>query len=416
MRGVEGRIFSPMAQTYAYALVGASVATFTVTPVLASLLLPERVKEVETVVARALRALYTPILRWSIGNTKTIAALSLLFLVATGFLIPRLGAEFLPTLEEDNLDIHVKMPPTISLEASEPTVVKMRETILSYPEVSSVVSEHGRPDDGSDTGGFGEAELFVYLKPFDQWPQGMTKARLVRQLQDEFSGKFVGTIFDFSQYIQSAVEECMSGVAGENSIKVIGPDLATLERMAVRIRDAIQHVKGIEDLGILRVLGQPNFDIRVDRPEAARYGLNAGDITSVIQAALGGTVATTLLEGDRQFNVTVRLAPKYRNSMEAIRNIEVGYQTPGGGNAYIPLSELADISLDTGASYIYREGGERYVPVKFSVRGRDLAGAVAQARRLIARSVKLPNGYRLAWSGEFGDAGRPKTPRRSSCR
>lgn len=403
MRGVEGRIFYPMAETYAYALVGALIAAFTVTPVLASLLLPERVKEVETVVVRALRAVYTPVLRWSIGNVKTIAALSLLFLAVAGFLVPRLGAEFLPTLEEDNIDIHVKMPPTISLEASEPTVGRMRKMILSYPEVSTVVSEHGRPDNGSDTGGFGEAELFVYLKPFNQWPHGMTKARLVQELQDEFSRKFVGIVFDFSQYIQSAVEECMSGVAGENSIKVIGPDLATLERIAVQVRDEIRHVKGIEDLGIFLVLGQPNLDIRVDRPEAARYGLNAGDITSVIQAALGGTVATTVLEGDRQFNLSVRLAPKYRNSIEAIRNIKVGCQTPGGGNAYIPLSEVADISLDTGASYIYREGGERYVPVKFSVRGRDLAGVVARARRLIARNVKLPNEYRLAWSGEFGE-------------
>ena len=164
----------------------------------------------------------------------------------------------------------------------------------------------------------------------------------------------------------------------------------------------MEHVKGIEDLGIFRVLGQPNLNIRVDRAKAARYGLNAGDINTVVQTALGGTVATTVLEGDRQFNLTVRLAPEYRDSIDAIRNIKVGYQT-SSGNAYIPLSELADISLDTGASYIYHERNQRYIPVKFSVRGRDLGSTVAEAQRRIAQNVKLPNGYRLEWAGEFGE-------------
>ncbi|MGA2028130.1 MAG: efflux RND transporter permease subunit, partial [Syntrophobacteraceae bacterium] len=350
MQGVEGQIFSPMARTYGYALAGALIATFTVTPVLASLLLPDRVKEVETIVVRALRAAYTPVLRRTLVNPKTVVVIGLMFLAAVGFLIPGMGTEFLPALEEGNLDIHAAMPPTISLEAAMPTVTKIREILLSRPEVTTVISQHGRPDDGSDSGGFNDAELFVFMKPFDQWPPGMTKEKLVEELQTEFSREFISITFDFSQYIQTNVEEGMSGVKGANSVKVVGPDLAILEQIAVQVRHEMEPVKGVEDLGIFRVLGQPNLNVKVNRAKAARYGLNAGDVNTVVQTALGGATATTVLEADRQFNLTVRLAPEYRNSIDAVRNIKVGYQTGNGANAYIPLSELADISLDTGAS------------------------------------------------------------------
>ena len=401
MQGVEGQIFSPMARAYAYALIGALLATFTVTPCLASLLLPEHVREVETVVVRGLRSLYTPVLRWSLANRKIAIGAGMVFLAVCLLLGSRLGSEFLPTLEEGNLWIRATMPPTISLEAGMPIVSRIREIILKHPEVITVVSQHGRPDDGSDAAGFFNAEFFVPLKPFDEWRNGYTKDDLIADLQKEFAQEFVGIDFNFSQYIQDNVEEGLSGVKGANSLKIIGPDLATLEKIARAAMAEMAKVQGITDLGAFWVLGQPNLNIRVDRQKAARYGLSVSDVNTVIQAALGGITATTLLEADRQFGVVVRLAPEFRNDIEQVRNIKVGYQTPSGVNAYIPLSELAHITLDTGASYIFRERNQRFVPIKFSVRGRDLAGAVEEAQQRIAANVKLPTGYRIDWAGEF---------------
>jgi heavy metal efflux system protein len=401
MQGVEGQIFGPMARTYAYALVGALLATFTVTPCLTSLLLPERVREAETIVVRGLRVIYTPVLRWSLRNRGVTIAIGAVFFGLSLFLGSRLGSEFLPTLEEGNLWIRATMPPTISLEAGMPVVNKIREILLRHQEVITVTSQHGRPDNGSDAAGFFNVEFFVPLKPFDEWPQGYTKAKLIEDLQAEFSREFVGIDFNFSQYIQDNVEEGLSGVKGANSVKVVGPDLGTLEKIERAVMAEMQQVHGVTDLGAFRVLGQPNLNIKIVRAEAARYGLNINDINGVIQAALGGTTATTLLEADRQFGVVVRLAPEYRGNLDSVRNIKVGYQTPAGVNAYIPLSELASISLDTGASYIFRERGQRFVPIKFSVRGRDLASAVAEAQERIAHNVKLPPNYRLIWAGEF---------------
>jgi heavy metal efflux system protein len=403
MQGVEGQIFSPMARTYGLALLGALLSTFTITPVLASVLLPEHVEETETVVVRALRFAYVPILRWSLDHRKTMLAAALIFLAFVGFLATRLGGEFLPALEEGNLWIRAQMPPTIGLEAGEPAAAKMREILLRHPEVITAVSQHGRPDDGSDASPFSNVELFVPLKPFDEWPPGFTKDMLVAQLQKEFNDELPGVDFNFSQYIQDNIEEALSGVKGANSVKIIGRDLKVIEGLATQVMHQMSLTKGITDLGIFHVLGQPNLNIKVNRERAARYGLNTGDVTTVVQAALGGAQATTLLEGDRQFSVVVRLPPEYRSSLEAARNIKVGYQTPSGTNAYIPLYELADITLDTGASYIYHESGERYIPVKFSVRDRDLAGAVAEAQERIAQNVKLPGGYRIVWAGEFED-------------
>jgi cobalt-zinc-cadmium resistance protein CzcA len=277
----------------------------------------------------------------------------------------------------------------------------MREILLRHPEVLTAVSQHGRPDDGSDASPFSNVELFVPLKPYDEWPTGFTKDMLIAQLQKEFNDELPGVEFNFSQYIQDNIEEALSGVKGANSVKIIGRDLPTIERLATEAMRQMQQVKGIADLGIFHVLGQPNLNIKVNREKAARYGLNTGDVNTVVQAALGGAQATTLLEGDRQFSVVVRLPFEYRSSLEGAKSIKVAYQTPSGTNAYIPLTELADITLDTGASYIYHESGERYIPVKFSVRNRDLAGAVAEAQKRIAENVKLPGGYRIAWAGEF---------------
>ena len=401
MQGVEGQIFNPMARTYGYALAGALVATFTVTPVLTSYFLPADVKETETIIVRFLHRIYTPTLRWALINRRKVALTGLMFLAVTFFMARTLGSEFLPALEEGNLWIRAAMPPTISLEAGMPYVTRMREILVRHPEVITVVSQHGRPDNGSDASGFFNAEFFVPLKPFDTWRAGYHKDDLIRDLQAEFAAEFPGIGFNFSQYIQDNVEEGLSGIKGANSVKIVGRDLATLESLADKVQAQMAAVPGVTDLGIFRVLGQPNLNITVDRAKAARYGLNTGDVNTVVQAALGGTVATTQYEGDRLFNVTVRLAPEFRDSIAKVGAIEVGYTTPGGANAYIPLSQLATISLDTGASYIFHEKNERFIPIKFSVRGRDLGSTVADARARIAQNVKLPSGYRLDWAGEF---------------
>jgi cobalt-zinc-cadmium resistance protein CzcA len=400
MQGVEGQIFSPMAKTYGFALFGALLSTFTITPVLASVLLPEHVREAETIVVRAMRSVYTPILRWSLEHRRIMLAIGAVFLTLIAVLALRLGTEFLPHLEEGNLWIRASLPPTIGLEAGEPATCEMRDIMLRHPEIITVVSQHGRPDDGSDASPFSNVELFAPLKPFDEWPLGMTKDKLIDQLQQEFTDALPGVTFNFSQYIQDNIEEALSGVKGSNSVKIIGRDLVVLEDVARQVLHEMEQIKGVEDLGVFWVRGQPNLNIKVDREKAARYGLNSGDVTTVVQAALGGAVATTLLEADRQFNVAVRLPPQYRSSLEAVRDIKVGINQ-SGPNAYIPLRDLADITLDTGASYIYREGIERYIPVKFSVRGRDLGSAVAEAQQRIAANVKLPTGYRVAWAGEF---------------
>jgi heavy metal efflux system protein len=359
------------------------------------------VREVETLVVRGIRRVYTPVLRWSLGNRKTTIAIGIAFLAVSLLLGSRLGSEFLPTLEEGNLWIRATMPPTISLEAGMPIVKRLREIIRSHPEVITVTSQHGRPDNGSDAAGFFNAEFFVPLKPFDEWAAGMTKEKLIEELQAEFNKEFVGIDFNFSQYIQDNVEEGLSGVKGANSVKIIGPDLTTLEQIARSALHEMAKVQGITDLGAFWVLGQPNLNITVDRAKAARYGLSVADVNSAVQAALGGAYATTVLEADRQFGVAVRLAPEYRNNLDEVRNLKIGAQMPGASNAYIPLSEVATITLDTGASYIFREKNQRYVPIKFSVRGRDLASAVAEAQQRISENVKLPNGYRIDFAGEF---------------
>jgi heavy metal efflux system protein len=403
MQGVEGQIFGPMARTYGYALTGALIATFTITPVLASMLLPEHVEEAETIVVRLLHRVYNPALRFALRRRALALGIGVAFLAVCGFVESRLGSEFLPHLEEGNFWIRASMPMTLSLDDGEAAGKKMREILQRHPEVITVVSQHGRPDDGSDASPFSNVELFVPLKPFDEWPKGMDKEKLTEQIQAEFQNELPGITFNFSQYIQDNIEEGISGVKGSNSIKIVGPNLETLTKLAEQVRDQMTQVRGVADLGIFPVLGQPNLNIKVDRAKAARYGLNAGDINTVIQAAMGGAVATSVLEGDRQFDLVVRYTPEYRDSIEKIRNIKVAYQTAGNTNAYIPLSELATISLDTGAAWIYHESVQRFIPVKFSVRGRDLGSTVAEAQDRISRNIKLPSGYRLVWAGEFGE-------------
>ncbi|MGJ7579257.1 efflux RND transporter permease subunit [Variovorax sp. RHLX14] len=401
MQGVEGQIFGPMARTYGYALAGALLATFTVTPVLASYLLPRKVEEKETIFVRAIDRVYRPALHWTLAHVRTTLAIGALVLVAGGLLLSTLGSEFLPALEEGNLWIRASMPSTISLEAGSDKVNRMRKLIKDYPEVITVVSQHGRPDDGSDASGFNNVELFAPLKPFEEWRPGMTKERLVGELQQKFAAEFPGVGFNFSQYIQDNVEEGLSGVKGANSVKIIGPDLATLETLARQVMTVMSGVPGVADLGVFNTLGQPNLNIQIDRARAARYGLNTGDITAVVQAALGGTQATTVLEGDRQFGLTVRFPQSQRASLDDVKSLRVGYTTTGGSTSFIPLSDIAKVTLDTGASYIYRESNERFIPIKFSARGRDLGSTVEEVQKQVGAQVRLPAGYRILYAGEF---------------
>jgi cobalt-zinc-cadmium resistance protein CzcA len=406
LSGVEGHIFAPMAKTYAYAIAGGLIATFTISPALSALLLPDQVSEGDTFAVSGLRRLYSPILAFALANrVLTLGGAGLLFAIAL-LAVRSLGLEFLPHLEEGNLWIRATMPPSISLEKGNGYVNRMREIIGSFPEVESVVSQHGRPDDGTDATGFFNAEFFAPLKRYDTWPRGVGKETLTGQINQALESEFPGVEFNFSQYIEDNVEEAASGVKGENSVKLFGNDLGTLEKTAAKIRDVMKTVPGISDLAVFNSLGQPTIKIDIDRARAARYGLAPGDINATVQAAIGGQAAGNLYEegSDRNFPMIVRLAPEYRRSLDVIRRITVGAQNPSGsGVVQIPLSDIANVSLVSGASFIYRESQQRYIPIKFSVRGRDLGSAVQEAQQKVAEQVKLPAGYRLEWVGEFGE-------------
>src|SRR5207253_67708 len=271
-------------------------------------------------------------------------------------------------------------------------------------EVETVVSQHGRPDDGTDAAGFFNAEFFAPLKPADQWREGIDKDRLTAEILDKLQAGFPGVEFNFSQYLQDNVAEAVSGVKGENSIKLFGNDLEAMTETANRIKAVLSKIQGITDLAVFTSLGQPTVQIDVDRVRAARYGLTPGDINSTIKVAIGGDTAGDLYEpgSDRHFPIVVRLAPQFRQSAEAIQNLRVGAQGPNGVTQ-IPLSEIATVKLVSGASYIYREQQERYLPIKFSVRDRDLGGAIGEAQDKIAAQVQLPAGSRLEWVGEYGN-------------
>ena len=404
LSGVEGHIFGPMAKTYAYALAGGLIATFTVTPALSAFLLPDRVQETDTIVVRWMHRLYTPVLRFAIANRLlvTMGAVTLLLLAVVT--VRFLGLEFLPKLEEGNLWIRATMPATISLEEGNSYVNQIRTLIREFPEVDSVVSQHGRPDDGTDAAGFFNAEFFAPLKPASQWPKGVTKDDLTTDLLGKLQARFPGIEFNFSQYLQDNVAEAVSGVKGENSIKLFGNDLQTLTDTANKIKTQLATVQGITDLAVFTSLGQPTVQIDIERARAARYGLTPGDINATIRVAIGGDSAGDLYEpgSDRHFPIVVRLAPKYRASPEAIQNLRIGVQTPNG-ITQIPLSEVATVKLVSGPSYIFREQQQRYLPIKFSVRERDLGSAIQEAQAKVAENVPLPPGSRLEWVGEFGN-------------
>ena len=404
MQGVEGQIFGPMARTYAYALIGAVIATFTVTPVLASILLPAHVKEVETFLVRHIRTVYQAVLVRAVRNYRRAAAIAAVFLVLCLSLGMRLGTEFLPKLEEGNMWIRAVMPPTITLEAGMDTVARIRTIISSFPPVQTVFSEQGRGDEGTDPDGSFLAEFFVPLKPVDKWPPGTTKEQMVKQLSERLNREFVGIDFNFSQYIQDNIEEAVSGVKGENSIKIFGKDLNELERLSKSVKTELSGVRGVADPASFNLLGQPNLIVRIDRAKAARYGFSISDINSVVQAAIGGQEVSKVYEGEMIFALTVRLAPEFRRDVEAIKSIPVAVPNPDSKTptAYIRLGDLGEIKLVSGAAYIYRENSQRFIPLKYSVRDRDLGSTVVEAQERVARNVPLPQGYSMEWSGEYG--------------
>ncbi len=406
LSGIEGHIFGPMAKTYAYAIAGGLIATFTIAPALSLILFPDKVDERETFIVRWLRRVYEPALEFVLANRIiTFSGVALLALLAV-LALRSLGLEFLPKLEEGNLWVRATFPQSISLEESDAYVNRMRVLMRKYPEVESVVSQHGRPDDGTDATGFFNAEFFVPLKPFDAWPAGVDKERLTQDMTNSLEQEFPGVDFNFSQYIQDNVEEAASGVKGENSVKIYGNDLETLEKTANSIVAVLAKIPGITDLAALRSLGQPTIRIDVDRVRAARYGLAPGDVNAVIQTAIGGQSAGDLYEvsSDRHFPMMVRLAAPFRQNLEAIRRIPIAAaSSTGSGLIQIPLEDVANVRLVSGAAFIYREQQQRYVPIKFSVRGRDLGGAVLEAQRAVDSQLLLPGGYRLEWVGEFGN-------------
>ncbi len=406
MSGIEGHIFGPMAKTYAYAIAGGLLATFTVTPALCGLFMHDQESERDTWLVRMMHKVYHPVVGFALANRVLTLGFLMVLLVFAGLAVRSLGLEFLPKLEEGNFWVRATMPTSISLDGGNAYVDRMRNIIKSYPEVVTVVSQHGRPDDGTDATGFFNAEFFVPLKPFDTWPAGMDKDKLTAEMTAKLNAEFPGVDFNFSQYIEDNVEEAASGVKGENSVKLFGGDLEVLEKTADKIKDVMATVPGITDLGVFASLGQPTVRIDVDRARAARYGLAPGDVNSTVAAAIGGQAAGNLYEdgSDRNFPIVVRLAPEYRKSLDAIRHIVIGAPNPNGnGVVPIPLTDVAKVSLTSGASFIYREGQERYIPIKFSVRGRDLGTTVLEAQKKVDEAVTIPGGYHLEWVGEFGN-------------
>ncbi len=396
MRGVPGKVFAPMSLTYGFALTGALLFALVFAPVLASWT-PARAKSSgQTRVVRWLHDRYERLLPALLGRRRAILGAAVAILGLTLIAVKLVGGEFMPKLEEGNLWVRATLPVDISFEASTQLADEIRRILKRFPAVTHVVSQMGRPDDGTDVTTFNNIEFFVQLAPEGRWPRGLTKPKLVAAFGDSLS-RFPGIAFGFSQNIEDNVEEAMSGVKGENSLKLFGDDIDVLARKAAEIRDAMRRVRGIQDLAILQETGQPQLVVSIDRPASARYGLAAADVDATVQAAIGGQATTQILQGDRRFDFTVRYAPPYRTTPEAVRNILL--PTPDGFR--VPLGQVARVDLEQGAFMIYRENGRRYVPIKFSVRGRDLASTIQDAQARLAASVRLPPGYYYEWAGEY---------------
>jgi cobalt-zinc-cadmium resistance protein CzcA len=415
LTGVAGVIMSPMAHTYAFAIGGAILLALTFTPMLASRVLSmnsEGHEEKEGLAMRLLSRIYDPLFSFSLRRPRTAISIGVVPVVLAFAASVFLGREFMPKLEEGNFWIRATLPISISLEQSARYVGRMRAIVRgcpteegasctkeqqSRPEVETVISQLGRPDDGTDVSGFYNIEMLAPLRPAKKWRKGVTKEGMTREIQKELSDAFPGVVFNFSQVISDNVEEAMSGVKGENTVKVTGPDLHVNEAKAVEIEEVLKKIPGVADLGIFRSLGQPAIRISPYRSQIARYGLNTGDVAAVVQAAIGGQVITQVFEGEKHFDLILRWAEQYRRDVRSIRNVLVS--APDGSQ--VPLGQLAEVAEEEGPSVIFREDLKRYVPVKFSVRGRDLGSTISEAQAKIKAAVNLPYDTHLEWDGEM---------------
>jgi cobalt-zinc-cadmium resistance protein CzcA len=397
LSGPSGELFKPMADTMIFALVGSLLLTLSLLPVLCSWALRKGVREKRNVAFEWIKAVYAKGLDACLRRPWTTTAASAAILGATLLLIPRIGAEFMPHLDEGALWIRGTMPYTISFDESRKIAPQVRAILRSFPEVTVVASEHGRPDDGTDPTGFFNVEFYVGLKPYRDWKGPYkTKDQLIEAIMTKLKA-FPGITFNHTQPAEDAVDEAETGLKSALAVKVFGPDLVVLEKLGTEIKRVLEGVRGMAHITVVQELGQPSLTITPDRAKIARYGLNVADINGLIEAAVGGTAATEVVQGEKLFDLVVRLQPQFRQSPEEIGNILVA--TPGGQQ--LPLKELADIRVVSGASFIYRENNSRYIGVQYSVEGRDLAGAVEDAQRQIAAKVKLPEGYRVLWGGEY---------------
>jgi heavy metal efflux system protein len=399
MKGVEGVIFSPMSHTYAFALTTAIILAAMLTPVLSSYLLRVGMRETHNLVWEALHRFYHNLFIRVLRRPYLTLALLVLVMALGLAQFPHLGGEFLPKLEEGNIWARGTLPLSTSLSHANDVARRARYIFRSFPEVTNVISQTGRPDDGTDATGFFNIEFNVDLRPQSQWRSGLTKDKLTEQMDSRLRQEFPEASFGYSQYIEDNVEEALSGVKGVNAIKVYGSDLVTDERVANDVREVISGVRGMTDVAVYRAMGQPNLLIKPNRQICSRYGINVGDVGAAVQAAIGGQAITQVLEGDRRFDLVLRWQPKYRQSSEAIRQIQIAL--PAGG--YAPLGQVADITTAEGASFIYREGLRRYVPLRFSVRSRDIENTVNDAKEAVAKQIKLPEDVSLEWAGEYSE-------------
>ena len=399
LSGPSGVLFKPMADTMIFALIGSLIVTLTLLPPLCSWLMRKGVRERRNAIFERVRSSYTHGLDYCLGRPRGTIAVSAALLLASLLLFADVGAEFMPHLDEGALWVRATMPYTISFDESAKIVPQIRSIIGSFPEVTVVGSEHGRPDDGTDATGFFNAEFYVGLKPYSEWHGAIrTKPQLIAAINDKLQS-FPGITFNYTQPAEDAVDEAETGLKSALAVKLFGSDLNVLERKGKAIKSVLEHVRGIRDVTLVQELGQPSLSIRIDRSKIARYGINVDDINGLVQTAIGGDVATQVVQQEKEFDLVVRLQGQYRNDPVAIGDILVA--TPDG--QHIPLKELADISIGNGASFIYREDNSRFIGVQFSVEGRDLAGAVQDAMAQVKTKVPLPQGYRADWGGEYSE-------------
>jgi cobalt-zinc-cadmium resistance protein CzcA len=395
---VEGKMFIPMASTICFALVGALALTLTTVPVLCSLVLRTVTEEHESPLLVWARRLYAPGLRGTIERPRLTLGVALGLLLASLVVVPLLGSEFLPELDEGDIWVRAKLPIGVSLEGAQGYVRQMREILLQFPEVRTVVSQIGSPDDGTDPNGPDNAELFVGLKPREQWTGAADKNALIDAMNRRLV-IFPGVTFNFSQPIKDNVDEAMSGVKGELSIKIFGPDLNVLQQKAEAIAQVLARIDGVRDLDYDHLTGQPQLRIPIDREQANRYGITVTDVQDAIETATAGKRVSDILEGERRFPLVVKLADGASPSAQHLGDLLV----PIPSGARVPLSQLSHIDAASGFGQILRENNQRRVAVKWSVRGRDMGGMVAEAQAKVRSAVHLPEGYRMVWSGRFED-------------